>query len=61
MALSFTEGSIGGDIEDVSLDALEAFYGASHQPLPTAQRHDGRGAGRARRLQRHRDRAVEHR
>jgi acyl-homoserine-lactone acylase len=35
MALSFTEGSIGGDIEDVPLDVLEAFYGApgdSHAP-----------------------------
>ncbi len=28
MALTFSEGSIGGDIEDVSLKALEAFYGA---------------------------------
>src|SRR5579872_2708889 len=27
MALSFTEGSIGGDIERVSLAQLEAFYG----------------------------------
>ena len=27
MALSFTEGSIGGDIEKVSLTALESFYG----------------------------------
>jgi acyl-homoserine-lactone acylase len=27
MALSFTEGSIGGDIESVALDKLEAFYG----------------------------------
>ncbi|HZZ31875.1 MAG TPA: penicillin acylase family protein [Phenylobacterium sp.] len=27
MALSFTEGSIGGDIEKVSLPMLEAFYG----------------------------------
>ena len=27
MALTFTEGSIGGDIESVSLRALEAFYG----------------------------------
>ncbi|HLI97983.1 MAG TPA: penicillin acylase family protein [Candidatus Baltobacteraceae bacterium] len=36
MALSFTEGSIGGDIEDVSLDDLQAFYGggrvASRRP-----------------------------
>ena len=45
MALSFSEGSIGGDIEDISLRALEAFYGsqgradASRQasrPAPTA-------------------------
>jgi acyl-homoserine-lactone acylase len=28
MALSFTEGSIGGDIESVDLGKLEAFYGA---------------------------------
>jgi acyl-homoserine-lactone acylase len=28
MALSFTEGSIGGDIETVDLGKLEAFYGA---------------------------------
>ena len=27
MALSFSEGSIGGDIERVSLAQLEAFYG----------------------------------
>src|SRR5580698_10351308 len=27
MALSFTEGSIGGDIERVNLDQLKAFYG----------------------------------
>jgi len=27
MALTFSEGSIGGDIERISLDALEAFYG----------------------------------
>src|SRR5258705_551365 len=27
MALSFTEGSIGGDIETIDLDELEAFYG----------------------------------
>jgi acyl-homoserine-lactone acylase len=30
MALSFTEGSIGGDIERVSLKDLAAFYGKSH-------------------------------
>ena len=27
MALSFTEGSIGGDIERISIQQLEAFYG----------------------------------
>jgi acyl-homoserine-lactone acylase len=27
MALSFTEGSIGGDIETINLDRLQAFYG----------------------------------
>jgi len=29
MALSFTEGSIGGDIETVNLNQLQAFYGKS--------------------------------
>jgi len=29
MALSFTEGSIGGDIERISLAELEAFYGGT--------------------------------
>ena len=29
MALTFSEGSIGGDIESVDLDQLEAFYGDS--------------------------------
>jgi acyl-homoserine-lactone acylase len=29
MALSFTEGSIGGDIESVDLDKLRQFYGAA--------------------------------
>jgi len=29
MALSFTEGSIGGDIERISLPELEAFYGGT--------------------------------
>jgi acyl-homoserine-lactone acylase len=34
MALSFSEGSIGGDIESVSLQGLEAFYGRA--PAQTA-------------------------
>lgn len=33
MALSFTEGSIGGDIEDVALDQLGAFYGRDHETV----------------------------
>ncbi|MFZ2237363.1 MAG: penicillin acylase family protein, partial [Dokdonella sp.] len=36
MALSFTEGSIGGDIERVELEPLQAFYGA-HSDVPLAQ------------------------
>jgi acyl-homoserine lactone acylase PvdQ len=32
MALSFTEGSIGGDIERVNLRALEAFYAGAPTP-----------------------------
>jgi acyl-homoserine-lactone acylase len=32
MALSFSEGSIGGDIEEISLKELEAFYGKALQP-----------------------------
>lgn len=31
MALSFTEGSIGGDIERISISELQNFYGASDQ------------------------------
>jgi acyl-homoserine-lactone acylase len=35
MALSFTEGSIGGDIESIALDELEAFYGDNtRRPVP---------------------------
>lgn len=34
MALSFTEGSIGGDIERISLSALKTFYGAPTPPTP---------------------------
>ena len=33
MALSFTEGSIGGDIETIDLDALRAFYSHRHPGL----------------------------
>jgi len=34
MALSFTEGSIGGDIERIDLDQLKAFY--SNEPIAAA-------------------------
>ena len=34
MALSFTEGSIGGDIESISLDLLQAFYGDTARTVP---------------------------
>jgi len=33
MALSFTEGSIGGDIERIDLEALEGFYSSRHPEL----------------------------
>ncbi|MCX6545840.1 MAG: acylase [Acidobacteria bacterium] len=32
MALTFSEGSIGGDIEQINLTQLEAFYGQKQQP-----------------------------
>jgi acyl-homoserine-lactone acylase len=34
MALSFSEGSIGGDIERIDLDALAAFYGEADAAAP---------------------------
>ncbi len=37
MALSFTEGSIGGDIEGVDLKKLEAFYGKHDQATTSPQ------------------------
>ncbi len=40
MALSFTEGSIGGDIERVDLKKLEAFYTSAPVPTPTTARAD---------------------
>jgi acyl-homoserine-lactone acylase len=35
MALAFSEGSIGGDIEDIDLKQLEAFYAQPARPLIT--------------------------
>jgi acyl-homoserine lactone acylase PvdQ len=40
MALSFTEGSIGGDIEKIDLNQLAAFYGQA-----AAEQHDPEPAG----------------
>jgi acyl-homoserine-lactone acylase len=37
MALTFSEGSIGGDIENVNLDKLAAFYGHAHEKLAAAE------------------------
>ena len=34
MALSFTEGSIGGDIESINLGNLQKFYGAQNPQIP---------------------------
>ncbi|MDQ0249365.1 acyl-homoserine-lactone acylase [Sphingomonas kyeonggiensis] len=38
MALSFSEGSIGGDIERVPLSQLEAFYGKQKQAMTNAEK-----------------------
>ncbi len=38
MALSFSEGSIGGDIESISLSGLDAFYGKGPKPVATRTR-----------------------
>ncbi len=40
MALSFTEGSIGGDIERVNLQALEQFYGAKASQQARVDAHN---------------------
>lgn len=40
MALSYTEGSIGGDIERVSLQQLEAFYGNGPKLPQAAALHE---------------------
>ena len=40
MALTFSEGSIGGDIEDVDLKALAAFYGGSDSAAKPVASHD---------------------
>src|SRR5713226_4630465 len=40
MALSFTEGSIGGDIETISLTQLQAFYGNAPAPVASNDESD---------------------
>ena len=50
MALSFTEGSIGGDIETIDLGQLEKFYGQPSPPAPGRRVSGARGTeSRARR------------
>ena len=45
MALSFSEGSIGGDIECVYLDGSQAFYGDAAEPSARpARRRSGPSA-----------------
>ena len=44
MALSFSEGSIGGDIESISIRALGAFY-AGHEVAPAAGATPSRPSG----------------
>jgi acyl-homoserine-lactone acylase len=41
MALSFTEGSIGGDIESISVDRLAAFYGDRSLTAEATMSRDG--------------------
>ncbi|MEA3040361.1 MAG: acyl-homoserine-lactone acylase [Sphingomonadales bacterium] len=45
MALSFTEGSIGGDIERIDLAGLEAFYGKDRPVLVLAKPADSEPRG----------------
>lgn len=45
MALSFSEGSIGGDIESVNLAQLEAFYGQQAAPVALASVETGLASG----------------
>ena len=47
MALTFSEGSIGGDIERVNLGELEAFYGKTPKPGKSGPGSDAVAAGLA--------------
>jgi acyl-homoserine-lactone acylase len=44
MALSFSEGSIGGDIESINLKHLEAFYTRTRAPAVAAAASEPRGS-----------------
>ncbi len=44
MALSFTEGSIGGDIERIDLDQLKAFYSGKAIAAKPAPRPESQGS-----------------
>src|SRR4051794_589913 len=44
MALSFTEGSIGGDIERIDLDQLAAFYGSKPKVASAERDTEPRGS-----------------
>jgi acyl-homoserine-lactone acylase len=44
MALSFTEGSIGGDIERIDLDQLAAFYGSKPKVASAGRDTEPRGS-----------------
>src|SRR5436190_8614175 len=46
MALSFTEGSIGGDIETINLNQLQAFYGSAPAVASDSSGTGGRGPRR---------------
>ena len=56
MALSFTEGSIGGDIERLNLEQLQAFYGKAPVGASRRESHDHEGAGGVERHRRSRPR-----
>ena len=44
MVMSFTEGSIGGDIERIDLDKLAAFYGSKPKLASTAKDNEPQGS-----------------
>ena len=58
MALAFSEGSIGGDIERVDIAELKAFYGGSPAPVADQHRQDG-DVRRTNWIQRHRHRSID--